>query len=559
MMNVKKHTLLAAAIMAALNGCAVSRVNQSVDRVENNATKASTEVSNLQAAKPRSIVQFSDSPWVDTTPVKIVKPTYQAPQLACNVTYAPEDTATILEFSQRISRLCGIPVRVSPDAQAVLSGSAGSSGSGAVGATGAIPSMPSTSGIPTLPGVDASSGMSFSGGASVSRGSISDLKYSGPLQGLLDAATSRLGVSWRFENGGVNIFYLDTQVFSLLALPSITETKSSVQSGTSTTSGSSGSSSGGSTGGTTSNAGSSQSTDVSMKTDLIEDIKNNIKSMLTPSVGRLNVSASTGSITVTDTPDVLTRISSYLEHENKSITQQIQFNVKVLSVTLNDSDTGSINWNLVNAAGSKFGGSITNTSSLVGSTDAVSGSVNVLSGNWANSSLLIKALSEQGRVSTVTTQSVTTLNLQPSPVQVATQQSYLASISTTTTDSSTATSMTPGTVTTGFNMSLLPYVMNGTEDMLLQYSVNLSSLNSLDTFSSNGSTIQLPNIDNRIFSQRVKIHSGQTLVLSGFEQTTDSTKKQGVGSPNNMLFGGGMSGSKNKQVIVIAITPVLMG
>lgn len=559
MMNVKKHTLLAAAIMAALNGCAVSRVNQSVDRVENNATKASTEVSNLQAAKPRSIVQFSDSPWVDTTPVKIVKPTYQAPQLACNVTYAPEDTATILEFSQRISRLCGIPVRVSPDAQAVLSGSAGSSGSGAVGATGAIPSMPSTSGIPTLPGVDASSGMSFSGSASVSRGSISDLKYSGPLQGLLDAATSRLGVSWRFENGGVNIFYLDTQVFSLLALPSITETKSSVQSGTSTTSGSSGSSSGGSTGGTTSNAGSSQSTDVSMKTDLIEDIKNNIKSMLTPSVGRLNVSASTGSITVTDTPDVLTRISSYLEHENKSITQQIQFNVKVLSVTLNDSDTGSINWNLVNAAGSKFGGSITNTSSLVGSTDAVSGSVNVLSGNWANSSLLIKALSEQGRVSTVTTQSVTTLNLQPSPVQVATQQSYLASISTTTTDSSTATSMTPGTVTTGFNMSLLPYVMNGTEDMLLQYSVNLSSLNSLDTFSSNGSTIQLPNIDNRIFSQRVKIHSGQTLVLSGFEQTTDSTKKQGVGSPNNLLFGGGMSGSKNKQVIVIAITPVLMG
>jgi len=559
MMNVKKHTLLAAAIMAALNGCAVSRVNQSVDRVENNATKASTEVSNLQAAKPRSIVQFSDSPWVDTTPVKIVKPTYQAPQLACNVTYAPEDTATILEFSQRISRLCGIPVRVSPDAQAVLSGSAGNSGSGAIGATGAIPSMPSTSGIPTLPGVDASSGMSFSGGASVSRGSISDLKYSGPLQGLLDAATSRLGVSWRFENGGVNIFYLDTQVFSLLALPSITETKSSVQSGTSTTSGSSGSSSGGSTGGTTSNAGSSQSTDVSMKTDLIEDIKNNIKSMLTPSVGRLNVSASTGSITVTDTPDVLTRISSYLEHENKSITQQIQFNVKVLSVTLNDSDTGSINWNLVNAAGSKFGGSITNTSSLVGSTDAVSGSVNVLSGNWANSSLLIKALSEQGRVSTVTTQSVTTLNLQPSPVQVATQQSYLASISTTTTDSSTATSMTPGTVTTGFNMSLLPYVMNGTEDMLLQYSVNLSSLNSLDTFSSNGSTIQLPNIDNRIFSQRVKIHSGQTLVLSGFEQTTDSTKKQGVGSPNNLLFGGGMSGSKNKQVIVIAITPVLMG
>lgn len=36
------------------------------------------------------------------------------------------------------------------------------------------------------------------------------------------------------------------------------------------------------------------------------------------------------------------------------------------------------------------------SSSLVSSTDAVSGSVNVLSGKWADSSLLIKALSEQG-------------------------------------------------------------------------------------------------------------------------------------------------------------------
>lgn len=114
----------------------------------------------------------------------MLKPLYQAPQLACNVTYAPEDTSTILEFSQRVSRLCGIPVRVTPDAQAVLNGGSSGSSSGTIGAAGAIPSLPSVGGIPTLPGVDSSSGMSFSG-SSVSRGSISDLKAAVRYKGCL--------------------------------------------------------------------------------------------------------------------------------------------------------------------------------------------------------------------------------------------------------------------------------------------------------------------------------------------------------------------------------------
>lgn len=50
MMNMKKHTLLAAAILAALNGCAVSRVNQSSARIDDNAVKASTEMTTLSAA-----------------------------------------------------------------------------------------------------------------------------------------------------------------------------------------------------------------------------------------------------------------------------------------------------------------------------------------------------------------------------------------------------------------------------------------------------------------------------------------------------------------------------
>jgi len=43
--------------------------------------------------------------------------------------------------------------------------------------------------------------------------------------------------------------------------------------------------------------------------------------------------------------------------------------------------------------------------------------------------------------------------------------------------------------------------------------------------------------------------------MSGFEQNVDNSNRQGVGSPNNILFGGSLSGTKTKQSFVITVTP----
>src|SRR5690606_28678427 len=138
--------------------------------------------------------------------------------------------------------------------------------------------------------------------------------------------------------------------------------------------------------------------------------------------------------------------------------------------------------------------------------------------------------------------SITTLNLKPAPILIGRQTTYLAEVSTTAlagngTGSSSTQSLTPGTITTGFNMTLLPYLMDGPE-MLLQYSVNLSALNAMNTASSGGNMIQMPDLDNRIFSQSVRLRSGETLVLSGFDQTINNAKKRGTGDPNFWLLGG---------------------
>lgn len=507
----------------------------------------------------RDTVVFSDVPIVALKPLRKPKPEYRSESLNCTLTFAPVAPMDILEFGQMVTKLCGIPVRVTPDALAAVNDAFATSGArSSPGATSG------TSPLPPLPPIPALSGaLNRTGQASVfsaSPGLISNIKWNHQaVEGLLDVVTARLGLSWRVVEGVVSIFYLDTRTFHFYAIPSATDLQSVVQSGTTTAAGVSG----GTGGGLSGNAGSSQTTAISLKTSISDDLAKTVQSMLTPKVGRMAMSAAMGALTVTDTPEVLSRVERYLQSENHLMTQQVLLNVKVISVTLTDQDRLGIDWNLVyKTLSGRFGIHLKNA--FQAESGGVSGSVGILDTAtgaavpFSGSSLIIQALSRQGRVSTITSPSVTTLNLQPVPVQIARQTSYLASVQTTNTAQvGSTTSLTPGTVTTGFNMNLLPYVMPD-HHLLLQYSINLSALQRLRSVKSGNSLIEIPEVDNRIFSQKVRLKSGETLVLSGFEQSIDHGTKSGVGHPDNILLGGALDADNRRDVIVVLITPIVM-
>jgi type II secretory pathway component GspD/PulD (secretin) len=54
------------------------------------------------------------------------------------------------------------------------------------------------------------------------------------------------------------------------------------------------------------------------------------------------------------------------------------------------------------------------------------------------------------------------------------------------------------------------------------------------------------------------IPNGNTLVLSGFEQTKSNVSKSGVGSADNWLTGGSNTGSMERETMVIMITPTII-
>ncbi|WP_242538902.1 PilN family type IVB pilus formation outer membrane protein [Trinickia acidisoli] len=474
--------------------------------------------------------------------------------------------SSLQEFAERVTRLTQLPTKVAPDASAaaertlegVAGGDtrAGAAAGNAIGAVTVKPPLPPTRG----------------GSLSTSIAPVPlHIVYSnGDLKGLLDSACAEFGVYWKFANGVVDFYFTDTRTFQVSAVPGDSAVKANVVSaanndnGNGTNGGTSGAT--GSTGGTSGTSGTGVSSDntsttqVNSQLSIFGSLDAAIKAMLSP-YGQVVSSPATGSISVTDTPDALDRVAHFMEEQNRVMARQVMINVTVLTVTLTDSDSYGIDWTAVyQALGTRFG--LTNTFAPT-VTNPVSFSAAVLtpSSRANGTSAMISALSEQGKVRRKTSASVTTLNNQPVPVQVATQQGYLASISTTNTANvGSQTSLTPGTVTTGFNMTLLPHVLDdGT--VMMQFYTNLSSLVTLQSVSSGGSNplqIQTPEIDTRNFLQRVAMKSGSTLVISGYEGTNDNLTQQGVGKPQNYLAGGGFEATRSRDIIVILITPITM-
>jgi type IVB pilus formation R64 PilN family outer membrane protein len=503
--------------------------------------------------RPEPQVVNQSGIWLGKNVVKVGQPSL--PPIFYEAATFDRTVSSLTEVAERITLRSAIPTKVSADALAVASAStqAGGALAGALrrsGPAAPMPSLPPTITGAVPPAQPAQVRITYAGGN---------------FKGLLDTVAARFGVYWKYSDGVIQFFHTEPRTFQINAIPGDATLTATVASGATSTGGvtggggggggGAGGSAGGTSGGVTSN--NMQNIAVASKLSVYSSIESAVTAMLS-SYGKVVASPATGTITVVDTPDTLDRVAAYIENENKTLSRQVVINVTVLSVSLSDGDEYGINWDLVySTLNNKYGikNVVAPSKNAVGFT---AGILSTSSSNYAGSTLLINALSEQGKVRRQTTASVVTLNNQPVPVQVARQTSYLASLQTTVTAQvGTTTSLIPGMVTSGFNMSILPHVLaNGT--VMLQFSTDISALRTIRTVASgNGSSIETPEMDTRNFLQRVSMKSNETLVISGFEQTDENVDHQGVGVPKNMLLGGSVKASANKEVIVILITPTM--
>ena len=369
------------------------------------------------------------------------------------------------------------------------------------------------------------------------------VSYQGPLSGFLDEVSSRFGVWWKYENKDIYFYKFITKSFVIYSLPSKPTMSSSL--------GGSASGSGGS---------SSISMSSSIEVELWSQFESTIKSMIS-SGAQLTVSPSDGTITITATPDDIKLVAKFINEQNERLARQVAISVKIMQVSLTDGDEYGLNLK------AHFGDDIT-TMDIAGSSSLWGASANqltwgVVKKNWSADAIM-QAISESTRSSLITSGTVTTLNNKPAPIQVTQKQNYISEMTKTNNGSSGDSydiSVTTNEIETGFTLNVLPRILEHGR-MLIMFNMTLSDLLALEKVSFGSSSenqyIQNPKVESRAFAQEVAMTSGESLILTGYEKVTTQVNKAGTGSAENSLLGGEAKASKERSVIVIILTPVIL-
>lgn len=470
------------------------------------------------------------------------------------------------DIAATVTALTGWPVLVAADVLATGTTAAPLSGASAGGLPLPLPPGPPITSTPRPPmlgplpaGFPALAPSAVPAGP-ISASSAFQANYAGSLTGFMNLVAAYYGISWKLQAQALRFYLLESRTFRIAALPGDARLASGVDTGANTGAAAGGSMAAPGAGAATQSGASSNSTGLSFSgLSVWSAIESSVRQMLGPA-GKVVASPATGTLTVTDTPAVLDKVAEYLEEQNRSLNRQVSVHVRVLSVELEEGETYGIQWDLVYArltGGSPYAIALrTAAVTAEGVGNLVLGAPANSSSRWAGSQAMISALSTQGRVTELTSASVVTLNNQPVPVNVGRRVSYLAASATSqTANVGSTTSLTPGTVSTGFSMTLVPHIIDG-QELLLQYAIDLSSLLAIKTISSGGSSIEAPDVSTSSFLQRVRLKSGETLVVAGFDQDNLSAVAQGVGHPENTLMGQ-RNGSSKRTMLVVLIQPLV--
>jgi MSHA biogenesis protein MshL len=402
------------------------------------------------------------------------------------------------------------------------------------------------------------------------------MDYSGTVKGALDNVAADTGYVYLVTGDHVAWSNYETKTFNISFMPGSSTYLLGRGKGGGSEKSSSGSQGTNSVGGIEDNQYSSLTGNVSIWNDL-----SNTLNQLKSADGNVIVSQSTTSVTVHDHPANVAAMTRYIKQLNTTLSEEVAIKVRVLDVELNKEFNYGINWNLVGQVlhnTYKISGALGDATNLaLGSVARSSGSgLSKFQIGGGDTNAVVEALSQQGRVSTVTQPQVVTINNQIASIRITRDTGYIQSVSSTSNQTNSTNSIVPGNITSGFTLYVLPKIQDNRVYMQISSTIaNLVNLqkvsNNPDSGSSSSSTtpstgtdtkqptyqaIEVPTLTSKAFNQRSVVDSGTTLVIAGYQSLTDRADKAslfGVGA-----LGGKGSESDNEQTVIL-ITPVILG
>lgn len=372
------------------------------------------------------------------------------------------------------------------------------------------------------------------------------VNYQGSLSNFLDYVAAQVGVDWEYTGGRVKFLGPQTTTYTLWALPGALTATGSVGGGDSAF-----------------GSGTPPSTSYEMSYDYWQDIEAGLTAIVPEAGAKFSINRASGTVTLTGFQNVHERVQSFIAEENGRMSRQVAVKIDILAFQHKDSDRRGTNLNAVLeqvSAGLQF--DVVNPDRTI--TNAGSFGLTVLDKddgplkNLTGSSALISALAEKGRVAQLESTSIIAANNKPTPVSITNERGYIAGMTETQEeDGSTSVELQTGIVNDGLDLTFTPRVMSD-GNVMLTYHMALKELLNLETFSAGGSTIQLPEVENRTFMQTVTIGSGDAMIVAAHDSSKTARDAFGPFSPAFWGLGGQDGYSVENTKIVILVTPTVV-
>lgn len=468
----------------------------------------------------------NDSPILNVSEIPLIKPLPS--KFKNHVDFVEPFEVSLDNFLIKASSVMGIKIEVENDVRTEMEsasaiGSESAPGSDAMDATGA------------------KTGESSSLFSEDMSGPRLSLNQSGTVEELMNSIASLLGAKWKY-NEDANKIIVYKYVSKNFYIPSIP---------------------GGYTLGSKV-AGSNASNEASFNTtqSVWASIREDVGVMVGDK-GNFTLSESSGILTVRANSVVLDRVETYIDSVKKGMRSQILIDVQILSVIQDKLNRKDLNLQAVfTEAGlsSTFKGAA--GSILTGASSFIIGNeMNVLPENrkgLAGSQTMIDLLEKYGTTAVVASNTIRTVNNQPSALTTSDTESYLLKKEVTIgdTNGTTQTNLTVEEKTTGLSLHILPTLDENGKDILLQISFTLSKIKGYNTYDGgDGNQVNTPIISSRDFVEKVWLRSGETLVLSGFDIAETSKEGSGALGKDMWALGGSSQDTVKREKLVIIITP----
>ncbi|WP_084502066.1 pilus assembly protein [Fundidesulfovibrio putealis] len=523
----RRAVLLFVLVLAALSGC--TKKHPQIDAIEHQGQQFRDQ------ARSRA-VEVTPKPYLGAKAVEFRG--VSNPVLNKYVTLKRK--GTLPTIAAAISELTSMPVQLAaqePEEQKQQPRSASPGSSHGQAPASTPPSAPAGGVNMDLEALLAVPGSTSAAAVGVGDSRQLSVSYEGPLRGLLNHVAMLSGYGWDYDASSGNILFARMMVktYTILGAPGTVtfENKVTNKSKENSTSALSGSNINSTVSSSDTASQTSQSTGTKLSFDIFADTEKGVKALLSPK-GSVVVNQAAGTLTVRDTPDSIRRVSSFIEDINGRLGRQVALTVQVWSLSISDNTDVGFNLQAIfeDKDVSITAGSLTNIGTL--NTAAAT----IVSGKLKGSSAVLQALRQWGKASQVTSAGGLVMSNQPVPVMAIERHAYLASAGVSTTNYQQTTELTPGEVTTGFAMTVIPHILDQRR-VILQYNINLSSLEEMKEFEASDITIQLPQTSTRAFAQRSTMRMGQTLVLCGFEkQSTEASTSLGIPSTGRVSKAG---------------------